>query len=192
MVSDSDQLSDDVQISILKNWPLWLVLWSRVTYVNVCLCVCVCLTVKPCAIIMTLKSNAALYHDTILLGKATEKLGIVILLVCYFPMLIETIQNILIFLLKSAAIANEWSERGFFERIQVFKWALCVGTRCLSCMQKEQADCRTNEGPGLLVAPRIELIEQTIILPFSAHYADVFWRQRSGWLRLIKSTRSLI
>lgn len=45
---------------------------------------------------MTLKSNAALYHDTILLGKATEKLGIVILLVCYFPMLIETIQNMLI------------------------------------------------------------------------------------------------
>lgn len=88
-------------------------------------------------------------------------------------MLIETIQNILIFLLKSAAIGNEWSERGFFERIQVFKWAVCVGTRCLSCMQKEQADCRTNEGPGLLVAPRIELIEQTIILPFSAHYMQM-------------------
>ncbi len=25
-------LSDDVLISILQNWPLWLVLWSRVTY----------------------------------------------------------------------------------------------------------------------------------------------------------------
>ncbi len=26
------QLSDDVYISISKNWPLWLALWSRVTY----------------------------------------------------------------------------------------------------------------------------------------------------------------
>ncbi len=26
------QLSDDAYISISKNWPLWLVLWSRVTY----------------------------------------------------------------------------------------------------------------------------------------------------------------
>ncbi len=28
------QLSDDVYISISQNWPLWLVLWSRVTYVK--------------------------------------------------------------------------------------------------------------------------------------------------------------
>ncbi len=31
------QLSDDVYISISKNWPLWLVLWSRVTfYISQC------------------------------------------------------------------------------------------------------------------------------------------------------------
>ncbi len=137
-------------------------------HVRVCVCEAMCKNN------MTLKSNAALYHDTIPSGKATEKLGIVILLVCYFPMLIETIQNILIFLCKSAAIANEWSERGFFQRIRVFKWALCVGTRSMSCMHKKHADCRTNEGPGLLVAPRTELIEQTIILAFSAHMQMCF------------------
>ncbi len=28
------QLSDDVYISIVKYWPLWLVLWSRVTFLS--------------------------------------------------------------------------------------------------------------------------------------------------------------
>ncbi len=50
MESEFIQLSDYVQISISKNWPLWLVLWSRVTYIyniiniytydwEVCVCV---------------------------------------------------------------------------------------------------------------------------------------------------------
>ncbi len=52
------QLSDE-EMSILKNWHLRLVLWSRVTRVYVCVCVCVCV----CGHVYVVYEDTNLYND---------------------------------------------------------------------------------------------------------------------------------
>lgn len=53
---------------------MFVYIYWNVMYIYVNLCVCVDCEAM-CKNNMTLKSNAALYHDIVLLGKATEKLG---------------------------------------------------------------------------------------------------------------------